>query len=402
MKKPIAFAIGALVVLIAAAKAGPPDRHVDKLVAGNNAFAFDLYGHLAKDPKATNLVLSPYSISMPLAMTYGGAAGDTAKEMARTLHLTIPADDVHRSFASLLAREKAVFVPKGYELNLANSLWAQQGFAFRPEFLDLTRDKYFAGLKELNFATATEQSRKTINKWVEERTNQKIKELLRHGTIDSETRLVLTNAVYLKGEWTLPFDKNVTREKPFHVTPSVTVPVPMMAHRERFLYAEDDEMQLLDLPIGKRGVSVLIALPKKADGLANLEKSFTQQRFENLRRDMAYKAVIVEVPRFKITSEFNLAKTLVAMGMPSAFGAKADFSGMAKEATLYISAVIHKAFLDVHEKGIEAAAATAVVIREGSLLTNIVFRADHPFLYIIRENSSGSILFFGRLTHPGG
>ncbi|MBI1830404.1 MAG: serpin family protein, partial [Planctomycetes bacterium] len=321
-------------------KSDPPDQPpIAKLVAGNNAFAFDLYGRLAQDPKAANLVLSPYSISMALAMTYAGAAGDTAKEMERTLHFTVPAADVHRSFASLLAREKAVFVPKGYELNLANSLWAQQGFAFRPSFLDVTRDKYFAGLKELDFAGATEQSRKAINQWVEDRTKQKIKDLLRPGTIDSMTRLVLTNAVYLKGEWARPFDASMTRSDFFQVRPDSKVPVPMMAQQERFLYAEDDDAQFLDLPVGKGGVSVLIVLPRKVDGLAGLEKALTYERFDKLRRAMTPTQVKIELPRFKITSEFNLAKTLTALGMPSPFDVgKADFSRMTSKAPLYISA----------------------------------------------------------------
>jgi len=389
------LALGSL--LCGGGQAQPGAAPVAELVAGNNAFAFDLYGRLAAQTQS-NVVFSPYSVSLALGMTYAGAAGNTAKEMERALHFSMPPADVHRAFASLLAREKAKFVPKFYELNVANALWPQKGYELKPAFVQLVREKYDAGMQELDFAAAREAARKTINQWVEERTKGKIVELLRPPHITDATRLVLTNAIHLKGPWLNPFPQEATLKAMFQMTPGKKVPVYMMSQSGKLRYAADDTLQVLDLPVGKGGVSMLIVLPRKVDGLAALEKSLTYERLENLRKQMKDTMLGVQLPRFKVQSDFDLVEPLSALGMPSAFGAGADFSGMASKGGLFVSAVVHKAFLDVQEKGIEAAAATAVVMTKSAPLT--VFRADHPFLYVIRENSSGSILFMGRLKDP--
>jgi len=379
-----------------------PSAQVPELVAGNNAFALDLYGDLTKARPKENLVFSPYSVSLALAMTYGGAAGDTAKEMERVLHFTMPADDVHSVFASLQARQKAVFAPKGYELNIANALWGQEGFAFHPSYFKLTRDKYGAALEELDFRAEPEKARHRINAWVEHRTKNKITDLVKKGAIDKDTRLVLANAIYLKGAWAKQFSKGLTQKDFFRVDADTKTPIHMMSQRGRFRYFEDGELQFLDLPLGTGGVSMWILLPKQVDGLANLEKSLTDQRLQKLRMRMNEEAVTIELPKFKIESELNLTGSLSKLGMPSAFAMdKADFSKMAAKPGVVLKTVAHKAYLNVDETGLEAAAATAVIGKEGAPPPKLVFRADHPFFFVIHESSTGTILFMGRVHNPG-
>lgn len=383
--------------------ADQPAAQVPELVAGNNAFALDLYTDLIKTRAKDNLVFSPYSVSLALAMTYGGAGGDTAREMERVLHFAMPADEIHRAFAALQARQKTVFAPKGYELNIANGLWGQKGFAFREPYFNLTREKYGAALEEIDFRANPEKARQRINAWVEQHTKKKITDLLRKGAIDEDTRLVLANAVYLKGAWTKQFSKNLTHKEFFQVDADTKTPILMMSQRGRFRYFGDTDVQAIDLPIGACGVSMWILLPRQVDGLARLEKSLTDQRLQKLRMQMNYESVTVELPKFKIESELNLTKSLGALGMASAFATdKADFSKMAARPGIVLKAVAHKAYLNVDETGLEAAAATAVVGKEGAPPPKLVFRADHPFFYVIRESSSGSILFMGRVHNPAG
>lgn len=380
-----------------------PAAQVSELVAGNNAFAFDLYADLTKARARENLVVSPYSVSLALAMTYGGAAGDTAKEMERVLRFAMPADEVHRAFAALQAKQKAVFAPKGFELNVANALWGQKGFAFHGSYFNLTRDRYGAALEEIDFRADPEKARQRINAWVEQRTKNKISDLVSKGALDKDTRLVLANAIYLKGAWAKQFSKGQTRKDFFRPDPDSKTPILMMSQRGHFRYFEDGEVQFLDLPLGTGGVSMWILLPKQVDGLAKLEKSLTDQRLQKLRAQMNDEAVTVELPKFKIESALNLTRSLHDLGMPSAFAMdRADFSKMAAAPGVVLKAVAHKAYLNVDETGLEAAAATAFIGKEGAPPPpKLVFRADRPFFYVIRESSSGTILFMGRVQNPG-
>ncbi len=372
------------------------------VVKGNNQFALDLYKQLGEKEDG-NLLFSPYSISTALAMTYAGARGETQDEMAKVLHFALPQRLLHPAFAAIiedLNDEKR----KGYKLAVANRLWGQKGYSFRPNFLNTTRKYYGAELAQVDFAKAAEKARQTINKWVEEQTQDKIKDLIPEGVLDSLTRLVLTNAIYFKGDWETQFDKKATREADFTATPDKKVKVPMMHQVAPFKYADLPSLQVLEMPYAGDDLSMVVLLPKKTDGLGDLEKSLDAKSLQEWTGGVRKRKVSVFLPKFKMTCKFRLKPVLASMGMPLAFDAgRADFSGMTGSKDLYISAVIHKAFVDVNEEGTEAAAATAVVMTLRSApRPSPVFRADHPFLFLIRDNRTGSILFLGRVAEPEG
>lgn len=370
---------------------------VAAVVEGNNAFAFDLYARLKI--KEGNLIFSPYSISTALAMTYAGARGETAAQMEKTLRFALGQEKLHPAMADLVDDLNARGGEGEYELVVANRLWGQTGYRFLDPFLALNRAYYGAGLEQVDFARATEGARKTINAWVEKQTRDKIKELLKPRVITPLTTLVLTNAIYFKGSWANEFKKERTADAPFHVTPRETVAVPMMRQTVKFGYTETHGMQVLEMPYVGDDLSMVILLPRKADGLAEIEASLGCANLKTWVSRLRKQKVAVFMPRFKIEFGLDLAKTLKAMGMPLAFGGGADFSGMDGTRALYISAVIHKAFVDVNEEGTEAAAATAVVMTKNGSRTP-VFRADRPFLFLIRDRATGSVLFIGRVTDP--
>ena len=377
---------------------------VATVAKGDNEFATDLYARLRSDTPA-NLFFSPYSISSALAMTYAGAGGPTAEQMARTLRFSLPEAKLHPAFGELrklllLADDKT----DGFQLRIANRLWGQAGFQFRPEFLQVTRDDYGADLGQLDFKQS-EAARKTINAWVEEQTNDKIQNLLAPGVLDADTRLVLTNAIYFKARWTHEFSKQATADAPFHLADSKQISVPTMRQTHRLRYAESEVAQVLELPYGPQGsLAMLILLPKKHDGLSGLEKQLTAENLQKWSAGLQPRRVDVHLPRFKMTSQFSLADVLKSLGMSLAFSRQADFSKMCSQEQLFISAVIHKAFVDVNEDGTEAAAATAVMMRMGAALPAreemVEFRADHPFAFVIRDNRTQRILFLGSVANP--
>ena len=271
------------------------------------------------------------------------------------------------------------------------------------EFLGLTGKHYGAGLREMDFAAAAEDARRTINAWVEEKTRDRIKDLIKPGVLNSMTRLVLTNAIYFKGDWARQFDEKATRQAPFWVAQEKKVDVPMRFQRARFKYAEMDSLQCLELPYVGEELSMVVLLPKERTGLDKLEASLNRENLQLWLGRMHKMKVSVHLPKFKMTREFQLGEMLQAMGMKDAFSPQwADFSGMNGKRDLFISAVIHKAFVDVNEEGTEAAAATAVGIQVTSIQPERVFRADHPFLFLIRDTRSGVILFMGRVSDPSG
>jgi serpin B len=389
------------------------------VVGGNNEFALKLYERLRS--QEGNLFFSPYSISTALAMTYAGARGQTASQMADVLCFPVEAgkagklssdagvlprldpQELASAFGSLV-KDLNVRGQKGvYKLDVANALWGQKGYGFRRQFLDFV-EKYYGGrLNEVDFAGAAEKARQTINAWVEKQTNDKIKDLIAKGVLDSMTRLVLTNAIYFKGDWASKFDKDRTQNAPFTLSDGQKIDVPMMNQTKKFGYMATDTFQALELPYAKGELSMIILLPKEMGGLGALEKSLTLKDLSQWLGVLGKREVVVSIPKFKLTSKFSLASVLKAMGMTDAFSRSADFSGMDGKRDLFISAVIHKAYVDVNEEGTEAAAATAVTMK----LTSIgpggrppVFRADHPFLFLIRDNQSGSILFLGRVMNP--
>jgi serpin B len=378
----------------------PNDKKADvaALVKGNNAFAFDLYDQLrAKDG---NVFFSPYSISTALAMTYAGARGDTAAEMAKALYFTLGPDELHRAEAALLAGLNGGGKPRGYQLSIANALWGQQGYGFKEGFLKLTQASYGAGLREVDFASNPEAARQTINAWVEKETKDKIKDLFPKGVLNNLTRLVLTNAIYFKGDWASQFKKDQTRDEEFQ-TGADKVKAPMMHQMARFKYLDADGVQALELPYAGKELSMVVLLPKKTDGLAELEKMLSADKVAGWLGKLREQEVIVALPKFKTTCEYSLNGPLAALGMKKAFGPTADFSGMnGRKDDLYIQAVVHKAFVDVNEEGTEAAGATGIAVGVKALPVRREFRADHPFVFLIRDTRNDSILFLGRVVNP--
>jgi serpin B len=368
---------------------------VAAVVRGDNQFALDLYKQL-RDEKG-NLFFSPYSISTALAMTYAGAKGDTAKEMTDVLHFQLDPQKLHPAFAELMHEVQGAGKKRKAQLYVANALWGQKGFPFAPAFTKVTGDNYNAALRDVDFIGATESARQTINAWVEGQTKRKIKELLKPGILKGDTRLVLTNAIYFKAAWLRPFPEKKTKPEPFFSAGGKAGKVPMMHGDLRTRYAKLGDLQILELPYQDHELSMLVLLPAKG-GLAEFEKTLTPADVEKWRAKLRDHLVDVKLPKFKVTSEFRLDEALKALGMPLAFDfRKADFSGMSTAGKLFIGAVVHKAFVDVNEKGTEAAAATAVGMELTSAPQPATFHADHPFVFLLRDNRTGSILFMGRV-----
>lgn len=371
-----------------------------ELTKGNTQLAFDLYQKLKDNKKGDNLFFSPASISLALAMTYAGAKGATAQEMEKTLHFLLPREELHSAFSSLLSQWSAP--QKKYQLSIANRLWGQKGYGFLPDFLAVTKDQYNAALQDVEFQDS-EKTRGIINKWVEEQTKEKIKDLLPPGSLTADTRLVLTNAIYFKGDWLSKFKEKETKPAPFFA-PDGQKTVNMMHQNGTFQYARDgqDGVQILELPYVGKDLSMIVFLPEKTNGLSALEEKLTPEKVEGwLSRLRPESDVDVFLPKFTLESRFSLKEVFGALGMKGAFERGADFSGMngGKE-PLWIDEIYHKGFVEVSEAGTEAAAATAVVMTNDSVSMSPVFRADHPFVFMIRDNRSGDILFFGRLVRP--
>jgi serpin B len=386
-------------------KGEPPmiTQDAKTLAQSNNRFAADLYARLSE--KEGNLFFSAYSISTALAMTYAGAEGQTEKQMAEVLRFSLPEQHLHAAFASLRASSHpADGKTARFQLRVANRLWGQRGYHFLPEFQETVKANYGGELAPVDFAGQAEAARQTINAWVETETEQKIRDLIPSGMLDATTRLVLTNAIYFKGAWTEEFKKEATKDAPFHATAQEQVSVPMMQQTHRFRYGETADVQILELPYGKsRDLSMIVLLPKEIGGLAKAEALLDSEKLQESLAALRSREVHVFLPRFKMTSQFQLKDVLVSMGMPLAFSRQADFSGISTEEPLHISAVVHKAFVDVNEEGTEAAAATAVGIRVTAAPRRdepVVFKADRPFVFLIRDNRSGSLLFVGRLMNP--
>jgi serpin B len=369
------------------------------VLRGANAFALDLYARLRTEEG--NLFFSPYSISSALAMTYAGAKGDTAAEMARTLHFPADAETLHASYAALLNQLNDGGKDRGYQLTVANALWGQKGHPFLNPFLTLVRDRYRAGLSELDFQGNPDEARQVINTWVEEKTQDRIKDLLPRGSLDRTTRLVLTNAIYFKGDWASRFDKRATFDQKFTTGTGQAVQVPMMHQTGKYGYLDADTFQALEMPYQGKDLAMVVLLPRKTDGLAEFEKTLTADNLTGWVKQLRETKLDVALPKFKMTRRFSLKGTLSAMGMPLAFSKESDFSGMDGSRNLYISEVFHQAFVDVNEEGTEAAAATGVVVKARSLAPRMPrFVADHPFVFLIRDVRSGSVLFMGRVVNP--
>lgn len=374
---------------------------VETLVRGNSAFTLDLYQQLRRADG--NLFFSPYSISSALAMAYAGARVNTQEQMGRTLRFSLPQEKLHPAFAEVQSRLSKLREGGTIKLNVANSLWPQQDDRFLDEYLSLVKKYYGVSITPVDYKNARETARKMINKWVEEKTENKITNIIQPGVLDSLTRLVLVNAIYFKGKWTKQFKPSETKNEPFFVSPETSVQAPLMRQMQKFKYAELDSLQILELPYLGNDLSMLVLLPRERNGLDQLESHLSLENFMRWKGALREQKVQVFLPKFKTTTLFNLSNTLAAMGMVDAFDrTKADFSGMdGKPNWLYIGAVLHKAYVDVNEEGTEAAAATVVSgVAMGVPKPPPIFRADHPFLFLIQENQNGSILFMGRIKDP--
>ncbi len=390
---------------------GSTQSGIQEVVNANNQFAFELYSELDKSEQG-NIFYSPYSISAALAMTYEGAKGQTAEEMKSVFHF--PESNILRpNFAAIYNEINRG--NKAYELRTGNALWAQYDYKFLENYTNRV-EKYYGGkVANLDFKQETEKSRQTINSFIEEQTNNKIKDLIPEGVLSPMTRLVLTNAIYFKGTWEWEFDKSDTRKQDFKVTPNNIVKTPMMymePDKARFNYADLEKLQILELPYKGEKISMLVLLPKQGEDYdfetgERVVSNYTLEDIElSAEKLNEYKAQMQEtkldsisLPKFELDTKYFMKETLSAMGMPTAFGA-ADFSGMDGTRNLQISQVIHQAFVKVDEQGTEAAAATAVVMKEAAAMPRNVFRADHPFIFIIQETETGNILFWGRVVDP--
>jgi serpin B len=379
---------------------------VRRLVQGNNAFALDLYAQLGQGKG--NRFFSPFSLSSALAMTYSGAHGETALEMAKALHFSLPADQLHAAFRRLntdIHDRYAIGAVGSLEIQIltANALWAQRGEPIVSDFQRLIEIDYHGGIFPVDFQNATETARKTINAWVAKQTKGKIEDLIKPSQLGRSSVLVLTNAIYFKGLWESAFSKQYTSADTFHVSASRSVRVDMMNRTGSFRHLDEATFQALELPYRGRAVSMVILLPKAVDGLGRLEAACNEPALAAWLAKLSTRRVQVVLPRFRLTEQIELKSALSALGMSQAFDvAAADFSGMTGKRNVAISAVVHKAFVDVEESGTEAAAASGVVMSRATAIAAppMVFRADHPFLFLIRDNHSGSILFLGRLVRP--
>ncbi len=375
------------------------------LIEGNSAFAFELYQALRE--KDGNLFYSPHSISLALAMTYAGARGETAQQMANTLHFILSQDRLHPALNSLdielskRGQEAQGKDGEGFRLNIVNAIWGQKDYSFIPTFLDVLAENYGAGLRILDFMKEPEQSRMTINDWVSEQTEERIKDLIPQGAIDELTRLVLTNAIYFNAAWQYPFDEDATSEGDFFLLNGDKITVPMMRQTESFGYTGEDGYQAVELPYDGRELSMVILLPEQGK-FASFEASLSRQLVDGIIQKIGYRQVALSMPKFEYESSFGLKQPLTTLGMEDAFIPEAaDFSGMDGRRDLFIQDVLHKAFVSVDEVGTEAAAATAVIVGTTSMPPEpIEVKIDRPFIYLIRDIETGTVLFVGRVVNP--
>lgn len=365
-----------------------------------NGFTLDSYKRLSGNDG--NLILSPFNIAAAISMTLAGARGKTAEEIRTVLHLRYaPAYDV--ALGALLSDLKKAGNTGGNKLLTANALWLQKGFTILPEFQNALAKYHQAQPMSVDFAGAAESARSRINSWTEEQTKNRIKDLLPPGSLDARTRLVLTGAIYFFGKWQAPFLTSRTQPAPFALASGTTTQADFMNQTSHFGYAEMPSCQILEMRYDGNGTAFDVLLPKTLDGLPDLEKSLTPERLTGWLGSVSRRKVQVSLPKFRAESEFSVGGTLSAMGMPTAFTDQADFSGIAPGRGLAISRVAHKSIVDVSERGTEAAAASGVAASFIALRVPeqpVIFRADHPFVFLIRDTRSGAILFIGRLANP--
>ncbi|MCU0486938.1 MAG: serpin family protein [Anaerolineales bacterium] len=369
-----------------------PADILEALVGGNNAFALDLYQSLRTSDG--NLFYSPYSISLALAMTYGGARGETEAQMADVLHFDLAQADQHPAFNQLDLDL--------LQLNIANAVWAQQDHPFLPAYLDLLALNYGAGIHLADFTTQAEPTRREINAWISDQTQERIQDILSPGDLDALTRMVLVNAIYFKADWQTQFDPNDTHEAPFYLLDGSQVQVDLMSNDLQLPYLRGENYQAVELPYAGGDAVMDILLPDEGQ-FAAFEAGLGGPELDAILSSLQDTQLHLEMPKFTFRRQFALAEQLAGLGMTDAFDPSvADFSGMDGMRDLFISDVIHQAFVAVDEEGTEAAAATVVIMKlTGLPFPGIQLTIDRPFIFLIRDLSSGQILFFGRVLNPG-
>jgi serpin B len=375
-------------------------QRIEEVVEGSNRFGLAISRQIS--PEKGNHFLSPLSLSLALSMALEGAAGETAKAMVHVLNLPEEASLRQTGFMEL---QKIINRPeRKSELRLANAIWIQKDFEVLKSYLDVIARSYGGQATNVDFLNQREQARKRINDWTEKKTAGKIKDLIPPGIINNLTRVILTNAIYFRGLWLLPFNPEFTRPEKFYLPDGQEIEVPMMrflGDRARFPYMENDEVQMLEMLYEGQDISMLILLPRQKT-LTALEDKLTVEIIKEWGKNLKEERVDVYLPRFKMETKYFLKEKLEAMGLGLAFSSRADFSGINGRRDLYLQQVIHQAFVEVNEEGTEAAGATGVLIGRTAYIPEkrYVFRADHPFIFLIREKTSGAILFLGRLCDP--
>jgi serpin B len=397
----MAFRLFVALSLISLAIAPPNAFAETPLVVANNRFALDLYRQLAAQPG--NVVFSPLSVGTALSMASAGARGSTAEQFEKLLHHGMSPSEAAAAWAALTTglQPRLNRASAGYELAIANGMWAQSGFSLNPDYRELIAGVYRAPLEMANFreSSGALAAVKAINAWAVEQTKGKIKDLFAPRDFDADTRLVLANAVYFQGNWEQSFPKTRTSDGGFHLRGGREVSVPMMHHLSRFAHAQNDEVQALELPYRDSQLSMVIVLPKEREAMTELEKALTEEKLRKWLHELKQKRVWVAIPRFRFSFAQRLDKPLQDLGLTDAFSPQAaDFAGIAENEDLFISMVQHQAFIEVNEEGTEAAAATAGVASATSAPPTFI--ADHPFLFLIRDRESGAILFLGRVANP--
>lgn len=403
---PLLWALGGLLLL--SVGSAPPEplnggvtAEVKELTGGNSLFALEVYTKITQP--GGNLIVSPFSISSALAMAYGGARGNTEKQIAKTLHFPADQPSFHSRMGMIVAALTNLATNREVELQVANGLWPQSNYQFTKEFLALCRKDYRAEVDFAAFSTQCEAARKRINSWVERQTKGRLNILFPPGAVTADTRLVIANAVYFKGYWASRFDKRKTQAKPFWVSPQKSKKAPMMSQKCTFRYLADGDVQVLELPYRGGGISMLVLLPSGPDGLPRLEQQLSSEKLDRWTSSLEPANVDVLLPRFKINCRFSLSPTLAAMGMPDAFDElRADFTGMTAQRPLFINAVEHAALVEVDEEGTVAAAGTGVSFGCAKRPMPATFHADHPFIFLIEDRLTGTILFMGKVVDPSG
>ncbi len=377
-------------------------------VDNSNDFAADLFRILGRNKG--NLFISPYSISSALYMTYAGARGNTAEQMKDLLNINLgPQDkDLHSNMKKIAGSLERLGISEGIELNIANSLWPQESYAFYNEYISLLGEFYSVSIFPVNYRD-TEKARSGINQWVSEKTNNKISNMIPPGVLTPLTVMVLVNAVYFKATWQNEFDRDKTGEDDFFIKPDKKIRVNMMNRTDKYSYGELGNCQVLELPYADREISMFIILPQAGNSIETAAEAISAGYIKKIRQELAKYRVDVSLPRFRLSYAAGLTQVLQSMGMTDACDmGKADFTGMydkqkAGGDNLYISDIRHKAFVEVNEEGTEAAAATSVTVARTSFqppLEQKVFKADHPFIFMIVDNKTGAVLFIGRIENP--